>query len=82
VAVALVVCLGFALRLQAARSWNASRPDASLEFSILAYCTLLHAVTHAEERLSEPLHPLLLVIVAGAALRVWSGGFRRVHSAS
>ena len=37
--------------------------------SILAYCTLLHAVTHAEVRLSEPLHPLLLVIVAGAALR-------------
>jgi Dolichyl-phosphate-mannose-protein mannosyltransferase len=50
--------------------------------SILAYCTLLHAVTHAEARLSEPLHPLLLVIVAGAALRVWSAGFRRVHSAS
>jgi hypothetical protein len=46
--------------------------------SILAYCTLLHAVTHAEVRLSEPLHTLLLVIVAGAAVRVWSAGFRRV----
>ena len=50
--------------------------------SILAYCTLLHAVTHAEARLSEPLHPLLLVIVAGAAVRVWSIGFRRVPSES
>jgi hypothetical protein len=44
--------------------------------AILAYCTLLHAVTHAEARLSEPLHPLLLVIVAGAAVRVWSAGLR------
>lgn len=34
---------------------------------VLAYCTLLHALTHAEFRLSEPLHPLLLVIVAGVA---------------
>jgi hypothetical protein len=34
---------------------------------ILAYCTLLHAITHAEARLSEPLHPLLLVIFAAAA---------------
>jgi 4-amino-4-deoxy-L-arabinose transferase-like glycosyltransferase len=32
--------------------------------TILAYCTLLHAITHAEARLSEPLHPLLLVIFA------------------
>lgn len=32
--------------------------------TILAYCTLLHAITHAEARLSEPLHPLLLVVFA------------------
>jgi 4-amino-4-deoxy-L-arabinose transferase-like glycosyltransferase len=32
--------------------------------TILAYCTLLHAFTHAEARLSDPLHPLLLVIFA------------------
>jgi hypothetical protein len=32
--------------------------------AILAYCTLLHAITHAEARLSEPLHPLLLVVFA------------------
>ena len=38
--------------------------------SILAYCTLLHALTHAEVRLSEPLHPLLLVIVAAAARHI------------
>ena len=50
--------------------------------SILAYCTLLHAVTHAEARLSEPLHPLLLVILAAAVLRVLPAGWRRVHSAS
>ena len=40
--------------------------------SILAYCTLLHALTHAEARLSEPLHPLLLVITAGAIMRWWN----------
>jgi hypothetical protein len=34
--------------------------------SMLAYCTLLHALTHAEVRLSEPLHPLLLVVISGA----------------
>lgn len=37
--------------------------------SILAYCTLLHALTHAEARLSEPLHPLLMVIASAAVLR-------------
>jgi 4-amino-4-deoxy-L-arabinose transferase-like glycosyltransferase len=36
-------------------------------FAILAYCTLLHAATHAEARLSDPLQPLLLVLIAGAA---------------
>jgi hypothetical protein len=36
--------------------------------SILAYCTLLHALTHAEARLSEPLHPLLMVIASAAVL--------------
>jgi hypothetical protein len=40
--------------------------------TILAYCTLLHALTHAEARLSEPLHPLLLVIFA-AGVCAWSG---------
>ena len=34
--------------------------------SILAYCTLLHSITHAEARLSDPLHPLLFVIFAAA----------------
>lgn len=37
--------------------------------SILGYCTLLHALTHAEARLSEPLHPLLMVIASAAVLR-------------
>lgn len=35
-------------------------------YAILLYCTLLHAATHAEVRLSEPLQPILLVLVAGA----------------
>ena len=34
--------------------------------ALLAYFTLLHAATHAEVRLSEPLQPLLLVIIAAA----------------
>jgi 4-amino-4-deoxy-L-arabinose transferase-like glycosyltransferase len=36
---------------------------------LIGYCALLHALTHAEVRLSEPLHPLLLVITAGAVLQ-------------
>jgi 4-amino-4-deoxy-L-arabinose transferase-like glycosyltransferase len=35
-------------------------------YAILIYCTLLHALAHAEVRLSEPLQPLLLILVAGA----------------
>jgi hypothetical protein len=36
--------------------------------TLLAYCTALHAATHAEARLSEPLQPLLFVLVAGGAV--------------
>jgi 4-amino-4-deoxy-L-arabinose transferase-like glycosyltransferase len=32
--------------------------------AVIVYCTLLHAATHAEARLSEPLQPLLLVLIA------------------
>jgi dolichyl-phosphate-mannose-protein mannosyltransferase len=43
--------------------------------ALLAYCTALHALTHAEVRLSEPLHPLLLVITAAAIETVlWKTG--------
>jgi hypothetical protein len=35
---------------------------------MMGYFTLLHALTHAEARLSEPLQPLLLVVIAGAAM--------------
>jgi 4-amino-4-deoxy-L-arabinose transferase-like glycosyltransferase len=41
-------------------------------YAILLYCTLLHAATHAEVRLSEPLHPLLLILVSGAAVTYWN----------
>ncbi len=40
-------------------------------YAILLYCTALHAATHAEVRLSEPLQPILLVILAGAAFYQW-----------
>jgi 4-amino-4-deoxy-L-arabinose transferase-like glycosyltransferase len=40
--------------------------------AVLAYCTLLHAATHAEARLSDPLQPLLLVLIAGAGAVVTS----------
>ncbi|MBE0568950.1 MAG: glycosyltransferase family 39 protein [Deltaproteobacteria bacterium] len=36
--------------------------------AILGYFTLLHALTHAEARLSEPLQPLLLIVIAGALI--------------
>lgn len=35
-------------------------------YILLAYFTLLHAATHAEARLSAPLQPLLVVLIAGA----------------
>jgi Dolichyl-phosphate-mannose-protein mannosyltransferase len=35
-------------------------------YAILAYCTILHAAFHAEARLSDPLQPLLLILIAGA----------------
>lgn len=45
--------------------------------AVLAYCTLLHAVTHAEARLSDPLQPLLLVLLAGVMA---GAGSRWPHS--
>jgi hypothetical protein len=45
------------------RRWRALLPV----YAVLVYCTLLHAATHAEARLSEPLLPLLGVLIAGAA---------------
>ncbi|HEU5154164.1 MAG TPA: glycosyltransferase family 39 protein [Gemmatimonadales bacterium] len=41
-------------------------------YAILLYCTLLHAATHAEVRLSEPFHPLLWMLVTGAAVSWWN----------
>ena len=42
--------------------------DLLANYAVLAYCTLLHAATHAEARLSEPLFPLLIVLLAGACI--------------
>ena len=38
-------------------------------YALLIYCTLVHAATHAEARLSDPLQPYLVLLVAGAAVR-------------
>lgn len=53
--------------------------------AILAYCTLLHAATHAEARLSDPLQPLLLVLIAGASAGILDRAhltLRRHHGSS
>jgi hypothetical protein len=47
------------------RHWHRLVPVTSM----LAYATLLHAITHAEARLSDPFRPLLFVIAAAAILR-------------
>jgi hypothetical protein len=39
-------------------------------YMFLIYNTLLHAATHAEARLSEPLQPFLLVLVAGGTFEM------------
>jgi 4-amino-4-deoxy-L-arabinose transferase-like glycosyltransferase len=47
--------------------WRRRRVPAPI-LALLVYCTALHAATHAEARLSEPLQPLLFVLLAGAAV--------------
>jgi len=47
-------------------------------YTLLAYCTLLHAATHAEARLSEPLQPFLLILITGAAVTLWVAFVQRV----
>ena len=37
---------------------------------MMGYFTLLHAMTHAEARLSEPLQPILLILIGGAFMTV------------
>jgi 4-amino-4-deoxy-L-arabinose transferase-like glycosyltransferase len=48
-------------------------------YAVMVYCTLLHAATHAEARLSEPLLPLLLTLIAGAFIAVLRGSSTDVH---
>jgi len=48
------------------RRWRALLPI----YALLAYYTLLHAATHAEARLSEPLQPFLLILIAGAIVQL------------
>lgn len=37
---------------------------------IMGYMNLLHALTHAEVRLSEPLQPFLLILIGAATMRI------------
>jgi len=46
------------------RRWRTLLPI----YMLLGYCTLLHAATHAEARLSDPLQPFLLILVSGAVV--------------
>jgi 4-amino-4-deoxy-L-arabinose transferase-like glycosyltransferase len=39
-------------------------------YAVLIYATLLAAATHAEARLSEPLQPVLVILVAGALVQL------------
>ena len=48
-------------------------------YAVMVYCTLLHGATHAEARLSEPLLPLLVVLIAGAFIAVLRGSSPDVH---
>ena len=52
--------------------------------ALLVYMTVLHALTHAEARLSEPLQPFLLLILAGSVvcwLDAWWKPGRRPNQA-
>ena len=65
-----VVALAAMLLLR--RRWRELLPIHAL----LVYCTLVHAATHAEARLSEPLQPFLLLLVAGALVQAASASRR------
>ncbi|MBZ0294351.1 MAG: glycosyltransferase family 39 protein [Anaerolineae bacterium] len=49
------------------RQWRVLLPM----YALLAYFTLLHAATHAEARLSHPLQSFLLILIAGALVRIF-----------
>ena len=46
---------------------------------ICVYFTVFHALTNAETRYSEPLHPLLAIIIATALARIAKQGWARLH---
>ena len=46
------------------RRWRTLLPI----YVLLGYCTLLHAATHAEARLSDPLQPFLMILGSGAVI--------------
>lgn len=54
------------------RRWRALLPV----YLLVAYCTLLHAATVARARMSEPLQPIVLIVIAGA-ITCHGGGQRR-----
>ena len=54
--------IALAAGLMAFRQWRTLLPL----YLVMIYINLIHALTHAEARLSDPLQPLLLVIISGA----------------
>lgn len=48
---------------------------------LIGYCNLLHAATVARARMSEPLQPLLLILVSAALLHVFAS-LKRRHAAA
>jgi hypothetical protein len=49
-----------------------------------AYFTLIHMITWSELRYSDPLHPLLAIILvlAGQEVLTGTGGYKRHHESS
>ena len=41
---------------------------------IMGYFNLLHALTHAEARLSEPLQPFLLILISALTMKLLDRG--------
>ena len=58
--------------------WRRRRELLAL-YVILLYATLLHAATVARVRMSDPFRPILLVLVAAAAVELGRAGLRRTR---
>jgi hypothetical protein len=68
-----IVALLASIRLW--RRWRTLLPI----YVLLVYNTLFYAAIHAEARLSEPLQPFLLILIAGAALPLGGAAMRSMR---